>query len=534
MPSNLLTLLRVQYENTSWLNHIRNEKDKKKKNRSIMMAIIMCFVFIMMAGYSFALSYGLGKLGLSQLIPGYALAITSLITLFFTFFITNGYLFAFKDYDMLMSLPFSTRTIITVKFLLMYVANVLFTALVFLSMGITYAIWVKPPFTVFLMWIIGIFIAPLFPMTIAAILGAIIAKLGAKFRHKTLIQVVLTITLVFSLFALSFWLQDGSMKNNFNIELTNIGKMLLTQIHRIYPLSILYNEAIWENKLVPFLLLCLFSFVWYGIFLLVLEKNYMIINTALKAHPTISNYHVEGLKENSVLWALVQKEARRFFSSVTYITNIGMGLIMALGSSLVVLFMGFDKLLNLLNVPKLDHGFLYIIPFGIAIIVNMSCTTAVSWSLEGKNLWIVESLPISKAMIFKGKMAFNLLLVMPVSILCTMIFIFTLKVPFLLAILYLLISSLSVCFSTAWGMWMNILFPNFAWENEVEVIKQGMSSMIGIFSAILFYLALGAITFFLSNMISGEVIMAGIIIILFLITIFLNKKISNIGDCYET
>ena len=62
----------------------------------------------------------------------------------------------------------------------------------------------------------------------------------------------------------------------------------------------------------------------------------------------------------------------------------------------------------------------------------------------------------------------------------------------------------SVTFSTVFGMFINICFPNYQWENEVVVVKQGMSSMIGIFSSIIIYLSMAAGTFYLSGNLGGE------------------------------
>ena len=138
------------------------------------------------------------------------------------------------------------------------------------------------------------------------------------------------------------------------------------------------------------------------------------------------------------------------------------------------------------------------------MVVNMCNTCAVSLSLEGRNLWVVESLPISKRTLYKGKMLFNICMVLPVSIICSVIFIISLRVNVVKALLYIVFAVASVTFSTVFGMFINICFPNYQWENEVVVVKQGMSSMIGIFSSIIIYLAMAAGTFYLSGNLGGE------------------------------
>ena len=76
------------------------------------------------------LAYGLGSMGMAEVIPSYGLAITGLITLFFTALKTNGVLFAYKEYDMVMSLPVKTSSVIASRFLTMYVLNLLLTAVI--------------------------------------------------------------------------------------------------------------------------------------------------------------------------------------------------------------------------------------------------------------------------------------------------------------------------------------------------------------------------------------------------------------------
>ena len=49
-------------------------------------------------------------------------------------------------------------------------------------------------------------------------------------------------------------------------------------------------------------------------------------------------------------------------------------------------------------------------------------------------------------------------------------------------------------FTAVWGMYVNIKMPNFSWENEAAVVKQGMPAFLGIFTAMLLALAAGVAT----------------------------------------
>ena len=141
MTNNLLSLLKTEFLNRFRLGTIRNERNKKVKYRYIAMGVLYIFLAIVLAGYCFAISYGYSYLGMSYVVPGYALMITSIVILFFTFLKTNGILFSTRDYDMLTAFPIKTRTIIASKFLSMYINNLAFAVVVMVPMAVVRTIF---------------------------------------------------------------------------------------------------------------------------------------------------------------------------------------------------------------------------------------------------------------------------------------------------------------------------------------------------------------------------------------------------------
>lgn len=515
MKNKLWTLLKNQYMNQSSLNALRHEKDKKKRNRAIGVYVAFAIVFVMLVVYSFMIAYGYGYLGMQNAIPGYSIAICSIIALFFTFIKTNGFLFAFKDYDMVMALPFTTGTVITAKFLYMYINNLIFSLCVMLPMCVGYAIWAHPGIMVYVVWFIITCFTPLIPMAIAAAVGAVITAIGSRFRFKVFVQAVLSLLLVAAAMSLSFIFNGSGSNAEFFKRMENLGEMLQTQIHKIYPVSILFDKAVSEQNLLYVVAFIALSLVIYLIFVALVSIKYKAINTALMTTSSRTNYKVGRMKEQSVIRAIVGKEMKRFTSSITYLMNVGIGVMLAVIGSVVCLVIGIDKVLASMELGTMQQGLYYAIPFVLATPLTMTCTTSVSWSLEGKNLWIMKSLPIEESTIFKGKMAFNLLLLIPASILCNICLIIALKVDVIMAILYFITSFATIAFSTTFGMWVGKKFPNFEWENEIEVIKQGVTSMLGIFVNMLLEIALVAATFALSMVIDGRIVLLVVLFALF-------------------
>ncbi|MGX8688337.1 MAG: putative ABC transporter permease subunit, partial [bacterium] len=212
-------------------------------------------------------------------------------------------------------------------------------------------------------------------------------------------------------------------------------------------------------------------------------NSYRNINSALKSHAASGNYRVKALKRRSVPMAVAVKEFRRMTGSVTYMVNGGMGELLALILGLAALFIGFDRIADVVTEgAPVDAVMLQpAIPFIVYFLLGMVATTVCSPSLEGKNYWIVQSLPIEKKTLYQGKMLFNMLLTLPFMVFTTLCLCISAGVPVLNTFLYLILGFVLCAFSTAWGCVCGIRFMRLDWENEVEVIKQGRAVVIYMF-----------------------------------------------------
>lgn len=480
MISKGLLLFKIQL-----MNQLVN-KDKQKKH--YIMYGVYGVLIVVLCIYSFGLAYGLSIMGLSNVIPSYAITITGLITLFFTAIKTNGVLFAFKDYDILMALPVTTSTVIASRFLTLYVLNLAFTALVMIPMGIPYIMSVRPGFLFYPVWLIGIIISPLIPTTIATVIGALIILFSSRFKYANAVTTIVTFLLIIAVLFVSMGsvfmgdFQNGQISV---IQINSINDMVLTQIHKLYPLAILFSRSVVNNDLVSFLILILLSLGWYYIFVKLVSIKYKSMNTGLMTFHATADYKLKELKSETPLKALYRKEVYRFFSSTIYSTNMGVGAIMAVIFSAACFAVGPQKMEEMINIPGMADIFNKITPFLISAMLCMISTTSVSLSLEGKNLWIIKSLPIKAKTIFDSKILFNLTLQIPTAVVCSLLMAFRFTGSPVMLIMLFLTPIVYSLFSTVLGMYINILLPNYSWENEVTVIKQGMASMLGILGGLL-------------------------------------------------
>jgi len=471
MKNNVL--LKNLLLSTSIFNMIRTEKDKKKRGKAIGSVVGKFFLYLMLLCVAVFVSIGYAYSGLTSAIPVFCCVLLAVLEFVFTIFKTNGYLFAFKDYDMLMSLPFSVKKVVSSKFLYMYIKNLPMVFVVSLAMEISYGIFAKPPIAVYFIWTLLSFLLPMIPMVLASVVGFFIAAAGSKTKHKSFVQIVLTILVILAIivFRVVF---ESMLRNNQYKEMMDQVSGFVESVKNVYFPAQLFENAILKCSILDTLIFILVSLGIFEIAFLVISRFYRQINSRLITSGSSKNFKMSNQKKHGVVFSVAYKELKRFTSSANYFVNAGMGQILVLLISIAVIFIDLDKILLVLTngAPVTKDILLPGIPMIVFWLVGMMATTTVSVSLEGKNFWIIQSSPISMADFYRGKMFFNLWVTVPFALLGNIALGVACGGAFADILLCCVTGILQCFFSTTMGMACGLRFARFDWENEMEIIKQ--------------------------------------------------------------
>lgn len=231
------------------------------------------------------------------------------------------------------------------------------------------------------------------------------------------------------------------------------------------------------------------SIIPFSIFIAVFSRIFGKINKILGENYRKSNYKLGQLKTSSQLSALTKGELRLYFSIRIYVMNTIVGMLIVLGVAVLSLFKGSEFITSILVVPEISTmleaeklsaliacGTLIITIFGI----GLTCTTISSISLEGTNLWIKKTLPVSEKEIFKAKIISNLILTIPAAILSNIIFYMALKFDVIYLMLNIIITIVFSVLNAVLGLLINVYFPKLDWSNPTVVVKQSAAVFIGI------------------------------------------------------
>lgn len=514
MKNNNIILLKTLLLSTSQRNIYKHCRDEKKRKKIIGSFVGTMLLYVMLMGYSIFICIGYGQAGIISAAPVMCGLVISLLAFVFTIFKTNGYLFQFKEYDMLMSLPFESKSVAACKFLYMYMKSLPWYMSISLAMMIGYGYFAHPVILVYPVWVVLSFFLPVIPMLFAAFLGFLIARISAGFRKKNIIQTVLTFLFVLFCFSLRFII-EGMFRENKVKETLEKTYEITENAADIYLPVRWFADAVTRQSVIAVLFLIGLSALLFMAVFYIVGNSYRSINSALKSYAAAKKYRITGQKKRSVVNTIAYKEFKRMTGSSAYMTNAVMGMILAALVGIITLVVGFDRIIAVVTQgAPVDSSMLQpAIPFLIYFFVGMMATTACSPSLEGRNYWIIQSLPVEKKSVYQGKMLFNMYLTVPFMFFSTVCLCISAKVPVLNAVLYLILGFSLCCFSTAWGCVCGIKHMRLDWENEIEVIKQGAAVAIYLLPNMFVVMGLVVLSVFLGTQIDHRLLALVLILI---------------------
>ncbi len=273
--------------------------------------------------------------------------------------------------------------------------------------------------------------------------------------------------------------------SDMKLMVTNI----LNQFNQVYPIFYLYNKILVTGTVGDFLIYIAVSFVLTVIFIIGLSFVYKRLNTKIQSMSSNKKYEVITLKRSSSLKALYMKEIKRLFSSTTYIMNKGFGMIMMVIFT-ISLMISITKVMenmpiDTINTVEILYG---VTPYILSLMVCLSNTSSVSFSLEGKNIWIIKTFPLSKELVVKSKILVNLTVTIPLTIINGIIIGRVFGATLFDSIILVLLPCAFAVFSAIYGIAINLRFVNYSWQSELQVIKQSVSSLLGMFGAMILVL----------------------------------------------
>lgn len=221
--------------------------------------------------------------------------------------------------------------------------------------------------------------------------------------------------------------------------------------------------------------------VLFGLMWMLLSRSFLNIATST-GKTERKEYRETVSRQRSVDAALLGRELAHFTASPSYMLNCGLSTFLMPVCAVTVLWKG-KSLFAMLDAMFVDTAgsvplLMCVMLCGLA---SMNFMAAPSISLEGKSLWLIQSLPVNPWKVFQAKILMQLLLTalpLLLVIVCTAI-VYPLS-PIQLFMIVLFAGSYTLV-AALFGLMLGVKMPTLTWTNELMPIKQGAPVVLTMF-----------------------------------------------------
>ena len=467
------TVILVKNQVINLLNIGNGEKNKKET--LIYTSLSLFSVFMLVCLYNFFSIKSIIEIGLYKYAVSYGVSISFFFVVLATIFRSNSIFFYNKDFEMLSSFPVKKSEIIASKFFLLYLIDLIICESVLLPDVILLLLKQYISIELFLIFLVASIIIPIIPMCVASGLAILIEMLGSLCKRKNIVNITLSFLLFMGYFIV--------ILINREAKYSALEKIIENKLIKIFPFAKLFyiGESL-QIRLVIFLLISVAIFSLYFTFSM---KNYDKIHLFLNRSFQGKRDANLTIKIKTPFRALFEKELRRYLGSSSYVINTSLGIMILCFVSCGFIIFGISNIENLLGISSLEsiltqYGSLFIASFLI-----MSCTTSSSISLEGNNLWILQSSPVSTRKIINSKIAVNVSIHFVGYVLAVMMILLKTKLNVIQMSFVLIVPICYSLFISVVGLYLNMRYMKLKWNDEISVVKHSTAAILTNLIAIL-------------------------------------------------
>ncbi len=445
------------------------------------------------------------------------------LTVFMTVFMTENQMYNASDNELLLAMPIPSRTILLSRMAVLLGSSLLTVVMITApAVGVyLYKIGALTP----LQWL-GIF-ASVFALTLTAqaiscLLGFVLHLILRRVRNKAVGSMVFMI--LFLVVYVTLYSKMGDIISYLATNGETVASAIQAWAAPIYSLGLACSGE-WLHSL----LLIVGSALIFAAVCAVLSHTFL---KAVKGNRGKSAGYGKKVKVGEKTYrrrspadAVFAKELRKLVTCPIYLTNIGIGVIMIAAAAVASPFLKGKIEEMLVFFPWIAEYYPLFVPTVICLLNGMSCFTAPSVSLEGKNLWVMRSMPISGRDVLLGKLKLHLVLTGTVSTAAGLVIAITFGCGVAETVLITVLSLEVAALSGILGLIYNLLMPNFKWINEAVPCKQGMPVLFSMLSSMGLPVIAGVVYYLVRDALSPAVYL-GVLCVVLLIGVGLLLRLT--------
>ena len=428
----------------------------------------------MFAWLSLSLCAGLAAAGAGWLYFAIMAGLAVLMGVFGGVFNSYASLYLARDNDLLFSLPIPARTILASRLASLLLLGTVYAAVVLVPALAVYWAVVDVNATVVVGGIALLVIVSVVVLCLSCLVGWAVARVSLKLKNKSFVTVAITLAFV-GLYYFAYFQAEAAVKDML-VNATLYGTSVQDAVSWLYAFGSIGAGNLRAAGVFLALAIALLVLTWR-----LMSRGYLKTATATGKVKQVR--YVEGTAwQRSQFWALVGKELARFTSSPSYMLNSGLGIVFMLAAGVAALLNAETLNQVVAEVWGADPAQACVLFCGVLCLLAASNDIAApSVSLEGKNIWMLQSLPLTPRCVLRAKAAVHFLLtVVPLAFAVACIAA-VVELPAVPKALMCMVPFAYAAFTAMAASSLGVVMANLSWTDEAVPIKHGGAAVISMF-----------------------------------------------------
>lgn len=508
----------------SWVYRDKKSGKQRSTGGIVRYALLYLLLFIFLG----SIFYGMGSMLCAPLVGagvGWLYwCLMGLVAIFLGVFgsVFNTYssLYRAKDNDLLLAMPVPPSRILLARLSGVYAMGLLYELIVMVPAILVRILAAPVTLPGVCFSLLSTVMLSLIVLVLSAVLGWVVAVVTGRLKRKN------GITVLISLIFIAVYYYMCSRAYTILQELVQnaaaVGAKMKALVYPLYQMGLAAEGNALSMLLFMAMAGALVAVVW-----LVLERSFLRLATVNRGDAR-KVYREKRVRPRSAGAALLGKEMRRFLGSANYMLNCGLGILFMPLAAIALIWKG--ELIRqiageILTVPQTA----LLAAAAVCVMTTMNDMTAPSVSLEGKNLWLARSLPVTPQQVLLAKLKLHLILTLiPAAVLLAAVE-WVLRLPVLYAVLTPAAVVLFVVLMGAVGLAANLRMPNLTWSSEIVPIKQSAATAVALFGGWVIVAALGGLYVLLHGVFSPAAYLGVLCLLLLAACIVLLRWILTRG-----
>lgn len=500
-------------------------KDKKKRKQLFSLAVGVVFLVVYVY---LGMRYLLGQfdafvtLGVADLFITQGYVIYTFFLLIFGVATVFGQLYFSSDVTIMLRLPISHESLFASKLISLTLSNLIYAVVITVPISLKYGMSLGEGPLFYLYTLLLLPSTTLYTVSILALIIVLIMRFANRIPNmKGILQFLGMAAIIGMSIGFQIFVQKTAPSTGAGLSIVEILKDNQALMYRLLPHLQWVVQALTNGDvLIRTFYALVMVFVSVGVFYLTIR-----IGTGALIKGVSDNKVTGGRRKGKVgtiaytkrpvAWDIAWKDLITIFKTPIYLFNIGLvGFLMPL--FMLIPFITQPQFFSELSTfQPVIQGFLkgnvqvsMGIGFGVgfAITLFLSATgqaATTSITREGKQIWLMKTLPIRYEDQVKGRVLASALLSLLSVVPMALIIVLLLRPPVIVMVCFTIASVVVAVFMANAGLLVDIRSPKLLWDNPQEAIKQNMN--VFLFSLGLIFYS-GVLSFVVYQLFSRETV----------------------------